>query len=261
MRACIFGLVRGGDFKFLNNLRQRNILLKKNFISKFPYDIIIFHEGDFDKNTQSSLEEEIDNKIIFIDVSKEAFNNFGKNINDSLIGYKHMCRFNSIVVYDFLSDYDYALRLDDDSYIMSEITNDIFLEMEKDNVTYVGPKKHTDSHELTTNTLIPFVLNYLKNKNITPKCGFENINMENFYNNIYATKLDFWKREDVKDFLNEIELSNGIYDYRWGDSTIQALAIKIFEGYTSVRTFGSFKYKHGSHGWSNNPTINLLNKI
>ena len=50
----------------------------------------------------------------------------------------------------------------------------------------------------------------------------------NFYNNNGAGRIDFWMRDDVRAFLDSINRAQGIEKFRWGDSTIQALAMKFF---------------------------------
>ena len=262
MKGCVFGLVKGyphynGYFKLI----KRNSLLKENLLNQYPLDVIIFHEGNIKIEHQNRMIQEMNYPIKFININPTYFST-PQNVTDyNLIGYKNMCRFNSIFIYEVLKDYTHALRMDDDSFIESEIDFDIFKEMLDNNVVYVGAKKHVDPHGPTIDTLPSFVLKYLEDNQIQPKCGFDNINTENFYNNLYATDLNFWRQNNVQHFLKSIDESFGIYTHRWGDSTIQALAVKIFAGYENIRTFGSFKYRHDSHSWNNTMSGEKFNLV
>lgn len=262
MKSCVFGLVKGyPHFNGYHKLLKRNKLLKENLLNNYPMDVIIFHEGNITIEHQNRLTHEMGYKINFININPKYFST-PQNVNDyNLIGYKNMCRFNSIFIYEALKDYSFALRMDDDSFIESRIDFNIFEEMKKDNIVYVGAKKHVDPHGPTINTLPSFVRDYLSKNNIEPKCGFDNINTENFYNNLYATDLSFWRRDYVQKFLKEVDDSFGIYNHRWGDSTIQALTVKIFSGYENIRTFGSFKYRHDSHSWNNTMSGQKFNVV
>ena len=52
------------------------------------------------------------------------------------VGFNKMCRFYSYPVYKYLKEYDYAMRLDDDSFIETEIKYDIFEDMHKNGYDY-----------------------------------------------------------------------------------------------------------------------------
>lgn len=260
MKTCIFGLIKGfTNYNDYSLVRTRNKLIKENVLPYNKSDLIIFHEGNILYEHQQLMSNEIGIKINFIDISDKCFKNPSTPVDNTLMGYKHMCRFNSIQVYDYLSGYDYAMRLDDDSFIETIINYNIFQVIKDNNIVYGGIRNHIDAHDITQKTLPPFVKEYLEEKNINPLCGFDKINSQNFYNNFYVTDLKFWKNPEVVDFLNYIDKSNNIYHYRWGDSTIQALAVKIFAGMDKINIFKNFKYTHKSHNWSNNPNNTVLN--
>lgn len=247
MRNAIVGLVRGyEDFDGYKSLIRRNELLHSNFNKRFNYDVIIFHEGDIKKEHQNRIKEFTPN-IKFIDVSDRAFK-VSQNIDYSKegLGYKHMCRFYAVQIYDYLKEYDYYMRLDDDSYIMSEIGYDIFKFMYNNNI-YGYRFSKLDGHAETIRTLPKATLRYVKVNNINIKCSIKEINHQNFYNNFHISRLDFWRREDVRFFLKYIDQQGGIYRHRWGDSTIQALAVKMFAEPDQIYQFNDFDYYHASH--------------
>ena len=53
-----------------------------------------------------------------------------------IAGFNKMCRFYSYPVYKYLWEYDYAMRLDDDSFIEEEIKYDIFQDMHENGYDY-----------------------------------------------------------------------------------------------------------------------------
>jgi hypothetical protein len=70
----------------------------------------------------------------------------------------------------------------------------------------------------------------------------------NFYNNWHIGKVQFFNRPDVMHFLKEVNRSGYIYSRRWGDSTIQAYAIRLFSNPSLLLQAPNFTYIHGSHG-------------
>lgn len=248
MRNAIATLTRGyEDFSGYKSLIRRNELLHSNFNMKFNNDVIIFHEGNIKQEHQTRIKELTPN-IKFVDVSEKAFCLLtGINCQKEVLGYNHMCRFYAMQIYDYLDGYDYYMRLDDDSYIMSEIRYDIFKFMQENDIVYGYRFSKFDGHAETARTLPKTVLRYIKTNKIDIKCDTANINHQNFYNNFHVSKVNFWKREDVKAFLKYIDEQGGIYRYRWGDSTIQALAVKMFTEPKQIYKFDDFDYYHASH--------------
>ena len=260
--ACIFGLVKGFDtIDEYHMLRLRNKLLHENFNKKFNYDMILFHEGNITKEHQKIMMDETPN-LQFININhyfrtslenKKAHEK--GNINDRDIGFKHMCRFNSIYVYKTLSNYKYIMRADDDILIRSNIDIDLFDFMNKNGIIFGYGRLKIDDHLATNNTFPLFVSEYIKKNLIKSNCDETEINCKNFYNNFYITSTDFWFRDDVQKFLYSVEKSQNIYCYRWGDSPIQAMALKIFSHHTEWFQFTNFAYTHASHNWTNYPTV------
>ena len=118
-------------------------LLAKNFLPWSPADIIIFHEADFDrslvdsKEVSSLLKGRGRHQFAEVDFSKMHC-----GLEDLLPwqrGYRHMCHFfaNDIFLRPELSGYDYYMRLDVDSYILSKIKYNVFERMKERGWKYV----------------------------------------------------------------------------------------------------------------------------
>jgi hypothetical protein len=103
--------------------------------------------------------------------------------------------------------------------------------------------------------LIEFCSKYLETKKIKPK--FLNnfiINKERkisqcynilgYYNNFLISKISFWMRPDVQDFLKEFDNTGYQYTRRWNDLISQAVTIQIFMEPTKVYHFTDWCYEH-----------------
>ena len=128
MKAAIVGLVRGYEnVESYYKLIRRNQFIHKNFNKSYNYPLIIFHEGNIQPIHQTVISE-ITPNVEFVDVSQNAFI-MPKGVEESWqdqIPYKHMCRFYAMQIYDYVDEYDYIWRLDDDSFIESNIKFDVF---------------------------------------------------------------------------------------------------------------------------------------
>lgn len=259
LKCAIYGLVKGyGPRNTYSKVIRRNKLLHENFNSKFNYDMILFHEGNIQEDHQEKMCNLTPN-LRFIDISDRCFINTdevttanetgGEGINN--LGYKHMCRFNSRFVFEYLKDYDYIMRADDDIYLFSQIDYDLFEFMDKNNFVYGYGRRDIDSHQRTSDTLIPFVTNYIEKNNVEIMCDLEEINMQCFYNNFFIAKVSFFRSSEVQNFIMAVDESMGFFSYRWGDNPIHALIVKMFSDPSRWHKFTDFSYTHASHKWDN----------
>ncbi len=164
-------------------------------------------------------------------------------------GYKYMCKFFAYDMYEYLKDqYDYYMRVDSDCYI-HKLNYDIMQWFEDNNGGYGFAARKKEAHGETVQTLPRWSQKYVDNCHIKPT-GLMDFPFEscfNFYNNWHLGRVSFFTRPDVHHFLSNVNSSNGILDYRWGDSTIQAYAVRIFMDQKEILQVPSFEYTHGSH--------------
>jgi hypothetical protein len=266
MQTAVFGLVRGHDnkYRYLKLIRRLR-LLKSNLSG--DYDVIIFHEGDISQEDRNILINEYSD-IEFIDVGAESFK-MPENISRSDIidgafdlGYRHMCQFRTIDQWDYLQQYDYIMQLDDDGWIESPIRYDIFDYCRKNNYKFCYIDRRGESHQKTVETLPEFTKNYIVKNKIDINCSLEDIHLEDaIINHIYITDVSFWQRENVQNYLEAIEGYGGIYKYRWGDSSIMSLAVKMFMNREYIHEMDEFNYTHGNHDYANYRKQWILNNI
>ncbi len=256
LSICTYALVRGyikiNDYK---SLIKRNRLIKNNInIKKHKIEHILFHEGNIKNSHQTYIKQKLNLEVKFINLNKVLFNfkhkdkilhNNSKTTDDPL-GYKYMCMFHSYLSFQYLKKYDFCLRIDDDLFLYSKLNDEFFDYIYKKNFKYIFYKKKIESHEITNKTLF----NYLQKNNKINKLIInlykKKKSLPDFCTNftIYNPKIFFEKK--VFKFLKKIYFSNNIIKYRWGDATLQALALILFSKKKSLLYLKNIKLLHGS---------------
>ena len=245
MKIVIYGLCLANHIRSHWKDRQAGI---KNIKSKYKIDSKLF--VDQDESITTEMRSLIGNDTEIIDIRKvstpklQELPRFKQNLN---IGYKGMCLFYSSEFVHYLSGYDYAIRLDGDSIVASELNIDEFIESSK---VYGYVRDKHDSHQETCETLPVAIKSYVNDNNIAINCKESDINCWNFYNNFNISRLSFWQSQNFKNFMQYIHDQDGIEKHRWGDSTIQANAVKMFCKPNEIFKF-DFAYEHRSHYYKN----------
>ena len=83
---------------------------------------------------------------------------------------------------------------------------------------------------------------------------------DNIYNNWFVSKVSFWLRPDVQDFLLHVNRTHVIYTERWGDLLWQSSALQLFMDQGKLWMFNDFAYEHASFSkvpFPANPTWKL----
>ena len=245
MKIVIYGLCLNRDIRKWWSDRLAGI---KNIKTKYDVDMKLF--VDQDGSLTQEVRDIVGNDTEIIDIRKVStpeirkLPRFKQGFN---IGYKGMCLFYSSEFIHYLDGYDYGIRLDADSIIGSTFEIDNFIESGK-LYGYIRDKK--DSHRETCETLPTEIKKYINAHNIPIKCDESSIDCWNFYNNFNMSKLSLWRSPQYVHFMNYINANGGIQRHRWGDSTIQANAVKMFVEQSNIVKFDC-AYEHRSHGYKN----------
>lgn len=288
MKAAFGGLIR----RYNKGVDRRNELLIKNMNSDLRHDIIMFHAGEI---PQARIDEVTArcSAYKFVDISDTCYKVpdhvddsrlFLKGHSHSRLGYLHMCQFYSMQIYDFLDDYDYFSRVDDDSFIETELGYDLFDHMRDNDVEFLYRVTDIDNHKESMNCLPNLVHEYVKERDIEIKGDWKFIDPKltkdqpddtrygsdggpskglwkkgihgwsskchsvlGYYSNFYATDLSFWRRPDVRDFLDYVSASGFIYYNRLGDQLVQTAALQLFACPDKISRNKDFQYTHCSH--------------
>lgn len=229
-------------------LQQRNSQLMEK-IRKYSHlhniTIVLFSEKKFPSGALERYEENFRDigAVRLVDTSKNGFNGADR------YGYKYMCKFFAIDVYEYLKDdYDYYMRCDTDCYI-NEMDYDIFQWALDNHVSYGFSMRKIEAHRPTRDTLPTWTEKYMQKCNLqaTALMDAPLKTCFNFYNNFHIGNVLFFLRPDVQHFLNAVNTSGHIQSDRWGDSTIQAYAVRLFMNPAEIVQVPNFSYVHGSH--------------
>ena len=244
MKNAVVALTRG----YPNNLELYNTLIKRNNsihkrinkLRKEPVDIVLFHEGNISKFDQNYINSQSKDEIKFVNVS-QYFKNTDIQLKENkkyTLGYRQMCRFNMFHIWEEVSDYDYILRIDEDSELLN-IDPYIFEYMNKHEIVFITGRFSKEIHRLTNKTLPQFLIN---NTSINVKKIY---NHKFPYTNLYATSVKFWKENDVNKILEKIAMSDEQIVNRWGD--IPVLGGMLNYKNIKIKLFPKLEYVHISH--------------
>ena len=167
-------------------------------------------------------------------------------------GYLHMCHFfNNLFEYPNTEfhKYDYMLSIDDESLFLKEVPYDFF-DVIATEESSAGVIKLTDPkikrlHQGVLDTrvgMVDFVVNYISENNLSPKCEFiENLlsdeanREEYFHKNLFVGdswvfETSLFQTDEWKQWNKAVNESGGIYKYRWGDCELNVLFLMIHYG-------------------------------
>lgn len=272
IKAAIAYLVRSTK-KDIASLKRSLSLLDANFNDQFNYPVIIFHE-DFNENLMEDIRKATRSDLKFEKVKFEIPDFLNREEIPEFvyvgelefpIGFRHMCRFFSGLIFQHpaLRDYDYLWRLDADSFLRGKIDYDVFRFMHKHNYMY-GYIAILKEHPEVAEGLWDITKKYIEDNNIQPiflhKFTPDGVwDRSYYYANFEISKLDFWRSDEFLKFFDYIDRSGGIYKYRWGDTIIHFLAISIFVPENQVHKFSDIAYQH--QNYVNNYSINIFDKL
>ena len=235
-KVAIVGLTRGyeGNLDNYKDLIKRNKLIFDNINSNIPnpYELILFHEGNIPISDQSYIQDNSPEMIRFIDVG-EVFKKY-KNID----GYKIMCKFQMYYLWNYVEEFDYVIRVDEDILVENFDKNTI-QEMENKKIDFYYSKLSYESHVPTNNSLPKFIKELYELKNTK----FYNHLFP--YTNFYISKTNIWRKESVFTKLKEIAECRDQEKFRWGDLPVLGCILKIEN--MNTKRLRNLSYYHSSH--------------
>jgi ACT domain-containing protein len=289
-------MLKAAIYILTQNTPERKIYLKtclyflfKNFNSKYKYPVIILHEGDYDNNSKNeillSIRGECRDIVKFQELDKEDFkipqhidiSKMNKCISAKPVPYwrndkyRIMCNFWIKHFFKYCKEYDYVMRIDDDSIIEESITNDMFQIMKDKDLNYISnivhidcsicnygmkdffesiyPDKKDKIKELFMEHKLDDTSKYFKKfkeiYSIINEKEYNETTIEMamplmYYNNFCITKPSLWNSKEIKNVVNEIDKLGYIFYYRWGDAPLHTLIMTLYDN-KKLSKF-SFKY-------------------
>lgn len=258
-KCAIVVLTKGYDNnEKYNQLIERNVSIYDKLYKYNPnlYDVIVYHEGNITLEQQQYIQRKTSNMpIIFKHVQfykKDITNSFCPPTPLSSrfsMGYKNMCYFWSIDFLNYLKDYKYIIRIDEDC-VLKKIDENIVSHYDKNNIMYGSPYfQGTDEpgvvvgmEQMFNSFMIKHNINKKREVVQSPYTNFFIMNMDYFNHNKY-----------IKMILDEIAESNCIWSNRWGDLPVWGYILSYMVDTDLYKEDKSIQYIHGSH---NNAVIN-----
>lgn len=261
-------------------------LLYENYNAQFRHDILIFHNGDFTEQDQRDVAKGRPEIHFHTLIEGSLYWGLPYGLQkDDLVnwvqprfsqGYRMMCRWYSVLIYDYLNrcGYEWYMRMDEDSFIYSKIEYDMFEYMEAHNKQYAY-RMATYDHLEVWDGFAETVQQYIKNKKVTPTFLYDYCRPQNidgmftgcpqdhdyrgityppgtgwtgfgYYNNFLIGKLSFFLSPPVQDFLWYMDRTGGNFIYRWNDLVTQSVAVQLFLPKTQVHKFTDWTYEHAT---------------
>ena len=253
------------------NTIERKIYLKttlyflfKNFNAKYKYPVIILHEGDYDNiainEISTSIRKDCRYLIEFKKIDSSDFE-IPKYIDEDKMNrciksvpvpywrnknYRLMCNFwiNNFIKY--CDNYDYIMRIDDDSIIEEPICVDIFKIIEEKNFNYMSNIIHVDC-SICNYGMKSFFEKIMPDKidkigDLFKKKLYFALNLEDYkntsinmampimyYNNFSVIRTSVWKSSEIKEIINKINENGNIFYCRWGDAPLQTIIMTLYD--------------------------------
>lgn len=242
-------------------------LVEENLLPaiKEPTDIILFHEPSFDSQYRGKVRSVKNGTIIFQEIVF-TLPDYPAEIRNKIpefyphptfhdhhgfpVGYRHMCDFFSGSIYDHpvLQQYEYYLRLDTDSFILSRVRYDMFKWMKRHKCEYafIAPAVHQD-HPKVIEDLWSETAQWIKQNNIQTYADIDTIpEGTTYYTNFELGKVSsFSAGSAYYRFYTFIRDSGNIFIRRWGDAPIKYLGVNLFIRPRAIRPVRGFIYQHG----------------
>lgn len=257
-------------FRVQRSLRSSVKLLFRNYNAVQRDDMLFFHTGDVTLAAQAEvLGLCTGSRARFLQLEDHHFATprgtppehlwrYGKKFK---AGYRHMIRFFTSGIWPVIAreGYEYVMRFDEDSYLWSPIKYNIFAHMASHGLEY-GYRLASLERDGQAQKFHDFLAAYANMRSVTPtwllhscrhaslanftlrNCG----DVYNLYNNWFVSKVSFWLRPEVQDFLAHINRTHVIYTERWGDMLWQSAAVQLFLDRAKVHMFTDFAYEHAT---------------
>lgn len=259
----------------LKLLRRSVDALVENYLAEHNDDVIFLHYGEVPRDRQDEL----------IAVCGSSVHARFLTLNSSFTtpppgtppqskwmhrnrfspGYRHMIRLFAIGLWPLIAEqgYEYVMRMDEDSFILSRVRYNFFEFMRSTGIDYayrlasweaVPGKGHPEPFHhfvrgflrsrpnLSPTWLLDSCIDKSVRNYTTANCG----NMYGFYNNFFVSRVGFWMRSDVQEFLRYADHSHNIYLRRWNDILWQSAAVQMYLPHRRVRMLRDFAYEHAT---------------
>ena len=244
MKSAIVYLTRSSAGEVAQMARSIE-LLESNFLPWSPADIFVFHEPDFDKQMLSAHDVFERNNVTLARVDFSSIPPGTEHLDRGQRGYRHMCHFfaNDIFLRSELLSYDYYMRLDVDSYILSKVRFNVFESMQSRNIKYAYRMVMTENSNVATG--LAETAKAFFGQNPALAMAYPHIRkVRLYYTNFEICKLDFFRSEAWQSYFAAIDSAGGIWHTRWGDAPIRWIGLQYLLKKDEIWFFRDMTYFH-----------------
>jgi len=231
VRNVVFSLSRGHAALALFKERSRCLAGAMDGVAMV--DEVVFHTGQLEHaqlshvgSTQLRLVDARNyGGFVLPPLDNASLDQIGRLAPEHL-GYRHMCRFMSIIWFTALARYEYAMRVDDDVCVQQFLA-DPFALMRQRQLVYGYGLQTGESHVETVETMPAWLASYVAHANLSTSGDVLSLVSNIFFTNFFVSRVDWWLQPEVKRLLDAIDASGGIFRHRWGDAPIQTIALRL----------------------------------
>ncbi|CCH59308.1 hypothetical protein TBLA_0B04730 [Henningerozyma blattae CBS 6284] len=267
-RAALVTLVRNSD---LANMLHTIENIESHFNNRYHYDWVFLNDDDFTEDFRKETSEAVSGKTFYGKIPKEywsipewidpeAYQScIDQMVSDNIIyggstTYRHMCRFQSGLIYrhPLLKQYDYSWRIDSDIQVMCDIPYDIFKFMRVNKKKYgfiLSVREYLETIPSLWYTIIEFTEKFSQYINPNNLMNFvldgeENYNLCHFWSNFEIVDLNFVRGEAYQAYFNFLDKAGGFYYERWGDAPVHSLGALLMLDRSEIHLFDGIGYHH-----------------
>jgi hypothetical protein len=136
----------------------------------------------------------------------------------------------SMIWFRTLRKYEHAMRIDEDVCLTRLPSSSLLAALSSD---YAFGLESVERHLETVATFNPWLRGHMADKGQQPRI-LPLPTTHIYFSNVFVTRVAWWNRHDVREFLADANATGGIYRHRWGDAPIQTAALRLHALPTSV---------------------------
>ncbi|CAF0878000.1 unnamed protein product [Adineta steineri] len=244
-RGVIVTLIRSTNRSIARVINMiHSVILFHSTNDNFQYPFLLFHDNNFTLALRQQILSCVryNNKTIQIsfvllnfETNVQQSNKFSKSHPS---GYRLMCRFWSYDVFYHpaivYGNYDYIMRMDDDSYFIDKTNIDLFQYIDREKLDYAYRSWYREDN----NALFIIEKTFLNRT-------FPRVNC--IYNNFFIIRLQwFYRSEGIQRYLHEFIRDDFILREYVGDGCIHAAMLEIDQR-VRVKHLTQISYGHNYH--------------
>jgi hypothetical protein len=222
---------------------EASLKLVFKFLPSLP--VIVFHENytDSDRVRVLSANPNVSFELVDFSGHQEFYtdrNAPGNRVNT--YGYGMMCRFFSGVMqaHSALEGYTHYMRLDDDSYIVSQVSGELLSRMLEYDYVYSSVQSHPQKE------IYQFTMDFMREESLTSRYGYS---AGYPYTNFHVSSLALWRHPIIRKFSDSIEKRHSYLRTDWSDASMQGMVIWALCPSLGLKVLHepAFDYRHNQH--------------